>query len=299
MIKKEKNKIKNTSQKNKYFDEWQFQNAYSVFKTDPYEARRRLSNYLEKYPLDNSALIYYANIFVQIGKFKEALEIINRCDKVIETCEVYKNHSEKYLVQKKDVYFIKIRTLMYLERYNEAYDLYLDSINLGIALDIEKVIFFCKNKLGLLGNDDREKLYYINRQTIEYCEEDFLYHAGKHCNDYFSNNNEDESEFAPDFPFEEIAKEIKEMIPNNKRFYPGFYDDAYIFKYDGCGACNKGVIDYLKVICFHDTNNIITMYPYLHGERLPQTDINYLKKGKESKVKRLSQIDKFNQRWKK
>lgn len=300
MKRREKGKIGTKQNKNLHFDEWLFHLAMNNYETDPYDTITQLSNYLDKYPGDNSARIYYANALATVGKISDALQIVNSCDKVIETSSLYEENRDKYLFQKKDVIFVKIKIYMYMEKYKEAYDLYLNSIDLGISLHIERIIFYCKKKLGLLNSEEREKQYYVNRQILEYNEGDFLYHAKKHCNGYFSNNSEENSEFAPDFPLEEIVKEIKNMIPTSERIYPGFIEDAYLFKYNGCGTCNKGVIDYFKVICFHNTNDIITMYPFLHGERLPQIDINYLKNDKPMvKERKLSQIDKFNLKWKK
>ena len=66
-----------------------------------------------------------------------------------------------------------------------------------------------------------------------------------------------------------------------------------------CGRVDNKLANYFKVVCLHDTKDFITMCPVLEGENLPYIDINYLKEEKEtSKVKRISQTEKFYQRYK-
>ena len=73
----------------------------------------------------------------------------------------------------------------------------------------------------------------------------------------------------------------------------------YIFKYDKCGVTNGRVSDYFLVITFHNTNKYISMYPCNSSSNFNYVDLNYLKIPSTSNVKRLSQIDKFNMRYKK
>ena len=59
------------------------------------------------------------------------------------------------------------------------------------------------------------------------------------------------------------------------------------------------MVDYFKVFCFNDNNNnIISMCPSNHCECLPYVDLNYLKENDKPKVKTISQIEKFNRRYK-
>ena len=71
----------------------------------------------------------------------------------------------------------------------------------------------------------------------------------------------------------------------------------YVFRYDECGTSKKGPVDYIKVFTFNDTNDFITMYPCKDVERLSYVDLNYMRKVNNTKVKRRSQIDKFNKRF--
>ena len=102
--------------------------------------------------------------------------------------------------------------------------------------------------------------------------------------------------FVSGFEIDRVLEEIKKYIPSDKRIYSGFYQDTYVFKYDFSGKDNNKATDYFKVICFHNTSDIITICPSLYCENLPYVDLNYMEKEKP-KQKTLSQIDKFNQRY--
>lgn len=109
--------------------------------------------------------------------------------------------------------------------------------------------------------------------------------------------------FTPNTDVLKITEEIKKYLLSDKRIYPDFIDDVYIFKYDNCGTVNQKSVNYFKVICFHNTKNIITMCPVNDNLNIPYIDLNYLnqeniQEQSNPKVKRLSQIEKFNQRYK-
>ncbi len=286
--------------KNKFFDKQEFNEAASIIETNPIKAKIKFDKYLAKYPNDYSAYIYYANLLMTFGDFERANIFIEKAESVYSSDEVFTNNSKKAKIYKFYIFFNKIKLLCLTEKYDEAYKFYLDNINGLDNVVLEKVVFFCKNKLGLLEKTttERNSYHYYYRQVIEYQESDFLYHAKKHCNNCISNNSEDESEFTADFPIEEVISEVKKNFFPEKRLYHGFTDNVYVFRYDGCGTYNNGVINYFKVITFNNTKDLITMYPSVNCENLPYVDLNYMRKAKDNvKVKRLSQIDKFNKRF--
>ena len=72
----------------------------------------------------------------------------------------------------------------------------------------------------------------------------------------------------------------------------------YVFKYDNCGKHDNKIANYFKIICFHNTQDYITMFPCSNCENLPYVDLNYLVNSNDiPKVKTLSQIEKFNKRY--
>lgn len=154
----------------------------------------------------------------------------------------------------------------------------------------------------MLDKNLREGNTYLYRQMVYYKNDDFLDHIKEHLADYNKDlDNPNSCIFSTDFPISEIIETVISYIPSNKRFFTGFYQDTYVFKYDCCGKVNNKTTNYFKVVCFNDTKDIITMFPSLNCNELPCIDLNYLIKNKiteNNKVKRLSQIDKFNQKYK-
>jgi hypothetical protein len=137
-------------------------------------------------------------------------------------------------------------------------------------------------------------------QAYNYNEELFKEHIKKHQKLYNTDqDNSNEYIFENDFPIEKIINEVKKYIPSDKKICPGYFDNTYFFKYDKCGKVKNTWTNIFTVVCFPNTNNIITMCPVSGYERLPYVNLNYLKDYEEEKtnVKRLSQIDKFNMRY--
>ena len=57
------------------------------------------------------------------------------------------------------------------------------------------------------------------------------------------------------------------------------------------------LVNYFKVVTFHDSTNFITMYPSTECENLPCVDLNYMQKDKKlPEVKIKSPMDKFKER---
>ena len=69
---------------------------------------------------------------------------------------------------------------------------------------------------------------------------------------------------------------VKKYIPSNKALFSRFYEDLYTFKYDECGIDKENTTDYFKVICFHNSDKFITMFPCAEGRELEYVDLNYL-----------------------
>lgn len=283
----------------KFYDVEEFREIISAYKTDPFRTRIKLEQYLNKYPKDNGGYIYYINCLITVGEFNKALNLLNKIEEKFKDNTIYSDNIAKRRTQMTSIVYAKLRVLLYLERYKEAYELYLNTKDIIDTLEI-KPLFYCKKKLGLLNEEELEERpynIYYNRQVIDYQESDFINHVKKHFSDYKYNDEEDPTEFSPSFPLEKVIEEVKKYIPSDKRLFPGFSDNLYIFRYDNCGIFDKGVIHYFKVITFHNSKDIITMYPSIKCDNLPYVDLNYMKVEDNPKVKRLSQIDKFNKKF--
>lgn len=290
--------------KNKYFDRDEFYQILSLTKTNPYQARQRFEEYLIKYPEDYSTYPYYISNLISLREIDKAEETLNYLSTAYIDNKKFNRNKEKLERLKRYILINKIKILSYKGQYEEIYQIYLNNKELIEKLDISNVIFYCKRKLFPNEPINKEGVSYLYKQIIDYQEEEFLNHIQKHTYEHNlleEDTFENPSTFSKDFPLETIVKEIKKHIPSNKSLFYGFYSNIYVFKYNRCGQCNGHQTNYFKVICFNKTNQIITMFPCIEGNNLPHYDLNYIlieEQKNEPKVRRLSQIDKFNQRYK-
>lgn len=283
---------------NKYYNGWEFKQILKLMETNPVTANIKLEAYLNEYPKDYCAVIYYIATLITLGEFKKAEELLNELEYTYNKDKDFRNKYPKRYVKKLNANIIssRIRLLSYYERYEEAKDLYLQHEEdlQGLDIEMERVLFYCSKKLNLSVSVAPESYTYVYRQMNEYNELDFLEHIKKHLAGH--NLKPNQSIFNYDFPFDEVLTEVKKYIPGEKRLYPFIYADLYIFKYDGCGIESNKTVNYFKVVCFHNTRDIITMYPINCSEELPYIDLNYLTL-KDTKPKGLSRIDRFNKRF--
>ena len=151
-------------------------------------------------------------------------------------------------------------------------------------------------KSGVHISRERDSYSYVFRQILDYQESDFFEHNQKHMVEQIFEDNV--SVFVPNFPIHEVIQEVKKYIPSEKRMCSQYFQDDYYFKYDACGTnSDNKTVNHFMVICIHNTQDIITIYPIVEQENLPCVDLNYMVKSPEVKIKRRSQIDKFNQRY--
>ena len=261
----------------KYYDTDEFRKIISKYKVDPFRTKTKLEQYLNKYPQDNGGYIYYINLLITLGEFNKAHCILNQIEEKFKDNKNIYSDNKKRNIQITDLIYVKLRLLLYLERYKEAYELYLNVKDKIDTIDFNHMLY-CKKKLGLLNEErlkDRSYYTYYDRQVIDYQKSDLIHHVKKHFNDYKYNDEEDEAEFSTSFPLEKVIDEIKKYIPSDKRLYHGFSDNLHVFRYDNCGLYDKGVVHFFKVITFHNSKDIITMYPSTKGVNLPYIDLNY------------------------
>ena len=65
----------------KYYDKWQFDQAFNLIETNPHEAKNRFEEYLKQYPDDYATYPYYAYVLITIGEFEQAEKILNYVEK--------------------------------------------------------------------------------------------------------------------------------------------------------------------------------------------------------------------------
>lgn len=279
----------------KYFDAYEFKRALDISEIDPITARILFEEYLEKYPNDYATYPYYCSVLMVLNEFKKAEEILEVVKEKVKQDRHF-NDSKKIEIFNQNLFFCQVKLLCYQKRFKELYNLHkINPMDLKNR-DLNSVWFYVKRQLGLLDEEKRDMNSYLFRQVTKYDEEDFYDHIKKHLADT-EESIDSSCVFIPGFPIKDVIEEIKKYIPSDKRLFWGFYDNIYYFKYDGCGRANNKIVNYIKVVCFDDTSNIITICPVTGSDSFPYIDLNYMKKEETVKVKRKSQIDKFNQRY--
>ena len=285
--------------KRKYFNVNEFNYAMKYLETDPYLAKERFDKYLVKYPKDYYARVYYVITLTRICAFEDAEREYNRIATEVKTDSYYMHNSNRTSGFAFNMVLARIKILSAAERYQELYDLLFDNYDILENVERNYISYYCKIKLGIMEPDCHSTQYRFN-QCICYSEEAFLDHMKKHFSGVVTEiGAPNQSVFRVDFPFEKVLEEIKKNIPSDKRLFEGYFNDTYYFRYDNCGTVNNSLTNYFAVVCFHNTSDILTMYPTNNCEFLPKVDLNYMiEQDEESKVKTLSRIEKFNLRYK-
>lgn len=277
-----------------HFNIWEFKQALELGEIDPISARVLYEEYLKKYPEDYSAYPYYCSNLITLGELELAEKVLEYVGKEYKKDNSF-NKKEKI---EYNMFFSKIKLLSYQGKYEELYRLCVNNITRVADKSLNSVWFYSKKRTGRLNNEKRDVNSYLFSQIVRYEENDFYKHIEKHLSSYNENLEKPNSMiFEEKFPLKEVVEEIKKYIPSDKKLLLGFYDDIYYFKYDECGRVNNKLVNYFKVVCLHNSQDFITMYPVNGNDNLPHIDLNYIKKEEPPKVKRLSEIDKFNQRY--
>lgn len=284
--------------KAKYFNEWEFKRAYDLRETDPLKSKLLYEEYIQKYPKDYSAYPFYSSNLIALGELEEAEKILTFAKEKARNDKSF-NQFSKTEIFEQNLFFDEIKLMCYQKKYQELYNLFK---NIKIKVkhrDLNSVWFYSKKQLGLLSEDKRDANSYLFRQITKYDENDFFDHIKKHLAENNENLKEPNSNiFVPGFPIKEVIEEIKKYIPSKKGLLLGFYDNIYYFKYSGCGRDNNKLVNYIKVVCFDGTKDIITLCPVIGSDTLPHVDLNYMVKDcGDVKIKKISRIDKFKQRY--
>lgn len=287
--------------KNVFYDRWLSKQAIDQIKNNPFLAKETFEQYLTIYPRDFSTYPYYISLLITIGEFDKAQEVLDYIEKEFDENSKFLSNNIKFKIFKNNIIYSKCKLYANLQNFDKLYNLLISNPKIIERFELQDTLFYCKSKMGLIKETRDEINRYLYKQIIEYDINDFYDHIKKHlydCSTEFSNESWDK--FFEDFPLKEIINESKKYIPSNKCLYKGFYTSVYVFKFDNCGKVNNKTVDYFKIICLENNSNFITMYPADDCKYLPYIDLNYLKQENEPpKIKRLSQIEKFNQKYNK
>ena len=270
----------------KYYDNDALKIIHQKFKGhELYSALADTQKYLKKYPNDLMALLQYCHILLRLGEF----ETVQNCLDVIELNNDSFDHELEILK-------IKLYLNSYQGNYEECGRILENSlISRNCRLSF---LSYIRKQLGQIDISDINSERYICEQMKSYNEEKAIEHIKKHLNEDCCETFNVFTKFNENFPIEEIYTKLKRILPSESKIYSRGYQNIYFFKYDGCGLVDDKIIDYFYVCTFQNSNKIITMYPChsINIGKIRYTDLNdYANSNK--KIKRISQIDKFNQKY--
>ena len=286
------------------YDVWTQKNIYSSMNNDPFGTKEKFEKYLIEYPDDYIAYPFYANVLLTLGYDKECIEVIDYVRKLIYSDKEFYSNKNNIKYVEENIAFVELKKLVFYEDYDAVYKYIHDENNKELLADfnLDQIEFLCMKKLDMIKSKSKYDKSYLLRQIIDYDYNDFLDHIEKHQAKYVMNTDSANlSTFNINFPMDMVLDEIHKYIPSNKKMFIGFIEDRYTFKYDGCGRVKGKLVNYFDVVVFHNTNNIITIYPsYDDRTNTPCIDLNYISdivNKDNKKIKVRSQIDKFNNRY--
>ena len=285
--------------KNLYYDGELSKKINESFQNNAVLSEKMYKDYIELYKKDYSMKVQYVNNLIVLGK-------LDKASTLLEVVEEEYLSDNNYIGSKKDIDLFlnllvvtKLKLYIYTKRYEEAYELMNEKPGslrtvLGDYLAVE---LFLQKKLGL---ETREHIpnYYLYNQIIDYNYDKFIETTKKLHG--FDTHSEGSSYFDSTFPIEEIAEEIKNFTPNNRRMNNGVIDNHYYFKYNKCGYNADELTDYFALLTYDDSRDFLIMFPTKEKERYPYIDLNYLRRDNlppHKRVRRVSQMEKFKNRY--
>lgn len=158
-----------------------------------------------------------------------------------------------------------------------------------IQIEIERYMAIIKKNLG----ESVEKSYsYFIKQIAKYSNIRSLDHIMAH---YYSENGS--GKFSSSFNINDEYFKIRNIIKDMNPVYRSLDEsvDKYIIDYPGAGVLGDISLDKIQVVTIMETKDIITFYPvskYSLGYEYEEDLVP-----KKEPQKRLTQIEKFNQRY--
>ncbi len=276
----------------KYYDKERFDKIFTRKRNNSYDViLAEFESYLTDFPYDAYAINEYLSLCVKLNQ--------------LARMEPYMNGDElhtRYTDEKDRLLFkhVKLKYYSYMHMFENCYTL------LNEIKDIPKtpiagfyqvnLNFYLRFKLGLLKASEYQTKTYLFQQIIDYDIERAANHIQKHIASIEKGNGT----FIRSIHLADFLEQIQKKLPNEKHFNTLYFSNKYCFKSSNLGYIDGDYINLSEVITLDDTNQIITMYPLKNIDNIPVIDISApILEGEPNKIKRKSQIEKFNERYKK
>ena len=234
-------------------------------------------------PSTKADRVYKINYLLAIGKVEESEVLV---DKLLEE-EIEDMNSDYDLLIKASL--VKYR----LGKYEKSLEL-ISKLE-SLIIDPRKYIYLSEAKrLRILNCKklnipmDEKDFRYSERQIVHYSKEETITHL---IHNHISSK--EYPNFYPDVDLDKLIDEVVELLgtmsPKCNQVF-----DYYTIKYENIGYFEDRIINQLNVVTVPGTRDIITMYPAITENNYDLCDEEEVTK---KKTRRLSQIDKFNNRY--
>ena len=251
-------------------------------------ALKEIRNFLDEFGYDCEVMTNYGKMLRKNNQVSEAIQVLNDLINYQEE----NNIKHSYVAARRElfkVYFIN-------DYYEEAYKLFnsLDwSVDDPLYSQLEYIEKILKIKVGTYEGNPLEEPPFITK--LLYYDEDF---SKEHIREHLWKKDKEKHTLFNDIDIDTLIFNVKKVLPESKKIQKFALNDIYLFSFSKIGRDNHNL---LKVITTKGTYDIVSMYP---ADEITKEYINdnlyleYLEE-KNLKIKRLSQIEKFNKRYSK
>lgn len=226
-----------------------------------------------------------------LGKLELVKGNFEKAEEYFSSLDIKEGNIRAYYEDFHKLALIKFRLKKYdevlqiLDKFEENFDLY----------DISEMSYEFKRLRLLIEKDNidtsnLDDFTYSERQIIKYNKKASIEHIYDH-----HVYNVRTSKFNDYIDIEELFNTIKDKMNDQNITYDDIFD-KYIIKYPNIGVNKDNEnIHQLAIITLPNTKDIINMYPYDGDESM--FNLQELDEKPKVKVKRLSQIEKFNMKY--
>ena len=221
-------------------------------------------NYLEE------AKSHLADIKLELGLFQEALDIFNSLEQKTVS-----------------VYFKKVATCIRMKNYEQGYNYLLELKSFYPKIEKNQSYI---NSFLLLSKLTGRKVEKVNNT---YFEKQLISYDIKSLNEHKNTT----TNCLIDFSFEELLEKVRDRLENKYQINSEIMD-VYDLVLDSSFYYEGEFTNIIRVIVEPGTNNILTLYPSLKGGLKKDMIKSELLNNEKVKIKKISQIDKFKNKYK-
>lgn len=249
--------------------------------------------FFEDYGFDFSINYFYGVSLRKIGQLENSIKVFEKLVNAYDSSEDKRHFYDSSVLELFKAYFMN-------DNYQKAYELWefvYPLLKERGYICVDDYLIILKIKLGLEVKTNTLEQDVLKSQLTNYDSKLSLMHIKQHT---IENDENEINYFDDNIDIEKIFKIASENIFSSKKLTFFSRRDNYVFYFPNIGKNGENL---LRVVTNKGTNEIITMYPSNDNKDYTEFINNNLYEeyiySKESKTKRLSQIEKFKNRFSK